>query len=575
MRRRAPAALLLAWLSAACGGGGSGGADPATFAGPAAPGSTPSTDPANPAASPTGGGAGSGSGDIAAGNEAPGSMIPLGEPSMPGSTPPAGAPLEDPLPRSTPEAEGLSSAGVLALVSALASGQAGEIHSLMLLRHGKVVAEGWWAPYAPEDLHVLYSVTKSFNATAVGFAVAEGLLGIDDLLVPHFADMAPATVDPELSAMTIRHLLTMSTGHTTDSIDAMRQRSDGQWTRSFLEGDVPNPPGTNFLYNSGAAYMLGSLVQRVTGSTVEEYLRPRLFEPLGITHELWGQSQERVNLADGGLSVRTEDLAKFGQLYLAGGVWKGEQLLPEGWASAATAMQVSTGNNDNNWGYGYGFQFWRSQVGYRADGSLGQFAFVLPDEDMVLAITSGTNDTNGVMNIVWQNLPAIMGDGSTVEDPAGLGALRERLAGLALAMPAGQASSPLAADVSGRRYVVTGTSSLGMTALALDFSGASPVLTIEDGDGVHALTVGSGQWARQRTGYRKHINELFDTPEQGVAVSGAWSAENTFVARLVFNETPYSMTTTFGFEGEQVRVSSTYNVRWGTPSEPEITATRE
>jgi hypothetical protein len=393
--------------------------------------------------------------------------------------------------------------------------------------------------------------------------------------VPHFADMAPAQVDPELAQMTIRHLLTMSTGHTTDSIDAMRQRSDGQWTRSFLEGDVPNAPGTNFLYNSGAAYMLGSLVQRVTGSTVEEYLRPRLFEPLGITEEIWGQSQEGVNLTDGGLSVRTEDLAKFGQLYLQGGVWNGEQLLPAGWAEEATARQVSTGNDDNNWGYGYGYQFWRSQVGYRADGSLGQFVFVLPEQDIVLAITSGTNDTNGVMNIVWQNLPAIMGDGSTDEDPAGLAALRERLAGLGLALPAGEPSSPLAADVSGRRNVVAGTNGLGMTARSLDVSGASPVLTIEDADGAHALTVGAGQWARQRTGYRKRINELFDTREQGVAIAGAWSAENTFVARIVFNETPYTMTTTLSFEGEQVRVNSTYNVRWGTPSEPEITATRQ
>lgn len=573
MRRRASAALLLSWFSAACGSGDSEPVDPGTFVAPGAPAPGSSTDPATP---PTPGAPATGENSSpSSGGEGPSSELPLGDPSLPASTPGVGVPTAAALPRSTPEAEGLSSAGLLALVSALESGQAGEIHSLMLLRHGKVVAEGWWAPYAPEDMHVLYSVTKSFNSTAVGFAAAEGLLSVDDLLVPHFADLAPAQVDPEVAQMTIRHLLTMSTGHTTDSIDAMRQRTDGQWTRSFLEGDVPNAPGTNFLYNSGAAYMLGSLVQRVTGMTVEQYLGPRLFEPLGITQEIWGQSQEGVNLTDGGLSVRTEDLAKFGQLYLQGGVWNGQQLLPAGWAEDATSMQVSTGNNDNNWGYGYGYQFWRSQVGYRADGSLGQFAFVLPEQDIVLAITSGTNDTNGVMNIVWQNLPAIMGDGSTNEDPAGLAALRERLAGLGVALPAGQPSSSLAADVSGRRYVVAGTNGLGMTALTLDVTGASPVLTIEDADGAHALTVGSGQWARQRTGYRKRINELFDTPEQGVAVTGAWSAENTFVTRIVFNETPYTMTTTLAFEGEQVRVNSTYNVRWGTPSEPEITATRQ
>ena len=542
---------------------------PALGASPAQPTSAgPSPEPGAPV---TGGGA-----NAAPGGEAAGSELPLGDPALQGSAPSAGLPLPSPLPRSTPEAEGLSSAGLLALVSAL-DGGAGEIHSLMLLRHGKVVAEGWWAPYAPEDMHVMYSVTKSFNSTAVGFAVEEGLLSVDDLLVPHFADLAPAQVDPELAAMKVRDLLTMNTGHQSDSIDAMRQRTDGQWTRSFLEGDVPLTPGTYFFYNSGAAYMLGALVQRVTGMTVEEYLRPRLFEPLGITREIWGQSEERVNLTDGGLSVRTEDLAKFGQLYLQGGMWNGTQLLPAGWAADATAMQVPSVNSgtievNNNWGYGYGYQFWRSQVGYRADGSLGQFAFVLPEQDIVLAITSGTSDTNGVMNLVWQNLlPAIVGDPQP-EDAAALAALRERLAGLGLSMPAGEPSA-LAADVSGRRYAMA-QNALGVSAVTLDFAGASPSLAIEDADGLHTLTVGSGQWARQRTGYRKHINELFDTPEQGVAVSGAWSADNTFVARIVFNETPYTMTTTFAFEGEQVRVNSTYNVRWGTPSDPEMTGTR-
>ena len=585
MSRRACAALLLAHVSAACGGGDSGGAEPSTFIPPGASASGVSPGPSSAAPA-----SGQGTGATPAG-EAPSANIPLGDPTLAGNAPgnvPAGsasagsvptpasqpgAPVAQPLPRSTPEAEGVSSAGVLALVSALESGQAGEIHSLMLLRHGKVVAEGWWAPYTPEDIHVLYSVTKSFNSTAVGFAVQEGLLGVDDLLVSHFADLAPAQVDPEMAAMKIRDLLTMSTGHETDSIDAMRQRTDGQWTRSFLESDVPRAPGSYFFYNSGAAYMLGALVQRVTGSTVEQYLKSRLFEPLGITQEIWGQSQEGVNLTDGGLSIRTEDLAKFGQLYLQGGMWNGQQLVPAEWAADATRLQVSSGNNDNNWGYGYGFQFWRSKVGFRADGSLGQFAFVLPDQDVVLAITSGTSDTDGVMNIVWDNLlPAIVGDAQP-EDPAALEALRARLAGLALPMPAGAPSAPLATDVSGRRYA-TAQNSLDISGLTLDFSGASPVLAIEDTDGAHSLSVGIGQWARQRTDYRKHINELFDTPEQGVAVSGAWSTDNTFVTRIVFDETPYTMNMSFTFEGEQVRVGTTYNVRWGTPSEPEITGSR-
>jgi CubicO group peptidase (beta-lactamase class C family) len=548
----------------------------------AAPG-TPASVGVTPAGSPPLGAAPAGSMGTGASpaGETPSADLPLGAapvPSVPGSS---GAPLASPLPRSTPEAEGLSSAGLLALVSAL-DGGAGEVQSMMLVRHGKVVAEGWWAPYSPEDIHVLYSVSKSFNSTAVGFAVEDGLLSLDDSIASHFTDLAPANIDPEMAAMRVRDLLTMSTGHEVDSIDAMRQRTDGQWTRSFLESAVPRAPGSYFLYNSGAAYMLGSLVQRVTGMTVEEYLTPRLFEPLGIRGQLWGKSAEGVNLTDGGLSVKTEDLAKFGLLYLQGGMWNGAQVLSAGWATDATARQVSTGNDDGNWSYGYGYQFWRSKVGYRADGSLGQFSFVLPDQDIVLAITSGTNDTDGVMNRVWDNLlPAIVGDPQP-ENPTALAALRERLAGLALSTPAGAPSSARSADVSGQRYT-TAQNSLGITGFTLDFAGQNPRLVIEDGDGAHSINMGlGGSWVRQRTGYRKHINELFDTPEQGLAATGAWSADDTFVARLTFAETPYTMTMTFRFTGdpgggsfgEQVRVNTAYNVRWGTPSEPEIVGSR-
>jgi CubicO group peptidase (beta-lactamase class C family) len=570
MSRSAPAVLLLAFLAACGGSDAADGSGLPPFAGPPAP--VPGAPPGAPGAPPATPGASPVDPGTATPAEATNGGLPLGMMPVP-SPPPASSASLMPLPRSTPEAEGLSSQGILNLVSAL-DGGAGEVHSMMLLRHGKVVAEGWWAPYAPDDIHVLYSVSKSFNATAVGFAVAEGLLSVDDLLVSHFPDRLPANVDAELALMQVRDLLTMSTGHEQDSIDAMRKRTDGQWTRSFLESDVQRAPGTYFLYNSGAAYMLGALVQRVTGMTVDEYLKPRLFAPLGITGELWGQSEEGVNLADGGLSVRTEDLAKFGQLYLQGGIWNGERVLSEQWAADATARQVSTGNDDGNWSYGYGYQFWRSQVGYRADGSLGQFSFVLPDQDIVLAITSGTNDTDGVMNLVWQNLlPAVL-DGAQPENPAALAALSDRLSALALPRPTGAPSSSLAADVSGRRYAVA-ASSQGITGVTLDFSQAQPTIVIEDADGTHPIAVGTGGlWAKQRTGYKKRINELFDTPEQGLAATGAWSADDTFVARLAFVETPYTMTATFRFEGEQVRVNIGYNVRWGATTEPEVIGTR-
>jgi CubicO group peptidase (beta-lactamase class C family) len=483
----------------------------------------------------------------------------------------------NPLPRSTPEAEGVSSRGVLELVTALEE-QVKELHSFMLVRHGKVIAEGWWAPYTPGDMHNMYSVTKSFNSTAVGMAVEEGLLGVDDLVTQFFPDLVPATPAPAFQTMTVKNLLTMASGHTQDPLDSMRAAPGGQWTKAFLESAVQATPGVTFFYNSGAAYVLGSIVQKVTGQTVEEYLRPRLFEPLGISNFLWGMSPEGVNLTEGGLAITTEELAKFGLLYLQRGQWNGEQIVSEQWATDATSKQISTGGDNGNWNFGYGYQFWRNTVGYRADGSLGQFSFVLPDQDLVLAITAATSNnggTNLAMNVVFQHL--LTGDMISTdvlpEDGAAHDELTAKLTSLALTVPEGADTSPLAADVSGKRYDVA-TNSQGITGVELAFTGETPVLTIEDADGPHVIPVGVGQWLRARTGFKKHINELFDTPDQAISARGAWRSDNTFDAKLAFTETPYTMNAVFAFNGDQVTVDMTYNVRWGSATEPQLTGTR-
>lgn len=555
-------------LSPACSSNGSGAREQTSFGVPdpnggAAPNATP---PGNvPGASPSAPGAAPG------GAEGPGAMPPL---SGQAPAPVAGADTSTRLPRSTPEAEGIDSRALLTFVQALDDAP-NELHSLVLVRHGKVVAEGFWAPYSAEDVHVTYSVTKSFNATAVGFAIQEGLLALDDTLVSHFPELAPAQPSDNLGAMQVRHLLTMSTGHAQDTMDRLRARADGQWTRAFFELAVENPPGAPFVYNSGAAYLLSALVEKVTGTSVAEYLRPRLFEPLGMKTPIWGTSPEGVNLGDGGLSVRTEDLAKFGLLYLQGGQWNGERLLSEAWVAEATGAMVSNGNSESDWNAGYGYQFWRNRLGgYRADGSLGQFAFVLPEQDTVLALTSATEDMAGVMNLVWTHLLPALGPAPLPEDTAAQAALGSKLAELALPAPQGGAESPRGAEVSGSRYL-TGGNPYGVQSVQLDFApGQDATLHIQDADGTHTIRVGLSGWVRGRTGFRKRINELFDTPEQGIAARGAWSDESTFVTQLVFNETPYTMNTRFRFEGDRVFVDTTYNVRWGDDSEAQIIGAR-
>ncbi len=309
------------------------------------------------------------------------------------------------LPRSTPEAQGIPSAAVTAFLAAVEQHDCG-LHSLMLLRHGHVVAEGWWSPYTPSAPHMLYSLSKSFTSTAIGLAVAEGRLSVDDPVLAFFPAEAPRKPSANLAAMRMRHLLSMSTGHDHDTTEYLWKRRDGDWPRAFLTRPVAYAPGTHFLYNTGATYMLSAIIQRVTGQTLLEYLRPRLLEPLGIEGATWQTCPRGVNTGGFGLSIKTEDIARFGQLYLQRGMWQGRRLLPEAWVADASAAQVSNATNTEvDWQQGYGYQFWRCRHGaYRGDGAFGQFCVILPDQDAVVAITAGSPNMQAVLNLIWAHL---------------------------------------------------------------------------------------------------------------------------------------------------------------------------
>jgi CubicO group peptidase (beta-lactamase class C family) len=476
------------------------------------------------------------------------------------------------LPRGTPEAEGMDSAGVLSLVDAL-DHQIDSVHSVMLLRHGRVVAEGWWSPYAAGDAHILYSVTKSFTSTAVGFAVQEGRMSVNDRVLSFFPDLAPANPAEKMKAMRVRDLLRMTTGHEHDSMPLLRAHKDGAWTRAFLETEVEHKPGTHFLYDSGGAYMLAAIVQRVTGMTVEKYLQPRLFEPLGIEQHFWGRSPEGVDLGDGGLSLKTEDLAKWGQLYLQKGVWKGGRVLSEEWIEAASSLQASNGSDpDGNWDHGY--LIWLNKTtGYRADGAQGQFCFVLPKYDAVLAVTSGTSRLSDLMDVVWKYLLPAFRPAALPPNDAAQAALVRRLGSLALPVQAGAPYSPLERVVSGRSYSLEGNER-DLKSVGIDFSGGNPVLTIVDGDGTHRIACGLGQWVRGRTDFYGRISDLYDRDSQGIAACGAWTGDDTFTAKLCFDETPYTLTLSFKFAGDRLLLDVKHPLRWEPIRHLEISGAR-
>lgn len=319
------------------------------------------------------------------------------------------------LPRSTPFAEGIDLRGVAAFLGSIDE-IAKDIHSFILVRHGKVVAEAWWEPYERDTPHVLYSLSKSFCSTAVGFAVGEGLISLDDPLIQFFPDDLPEVVSPNLAAIKIRHLLSMSCGHADEP-----WRESENWVETFLQHPVPFEPGTHFVYNSLSTYMCSAIVQKVTGQKIVDYLKPRLWEPLGIDDPSWETCPRGINTGGWGLKLSTESIAKFGQLFLQDGVWEGKRIVPEGWVAEATQKHVSNGDDPaSDWAQGYGFQFWRCKHNaYRGDGAFGQYCVVMPDQDAVLAITSSMGDMQSPLNLVWDLLiPAMEGPSLSVPVPA-------------------------------------------------------------------------------------------------------------------------------------------------------------
>ncbi len=483
------------------------------------------------------------------------------------------------LPRSTPEEQGIASAAILEFVKAAdeQSVTTNAIQSFMLVRHGHVVAEGWWSPYGPDIPHKLFSLSKSFTSTAVGLAIADGKLSLDDTVLSFFPEDAPTNPSTCLKAMRVRDLLIMSSGQDSNTVahldEAMRNstHSGEKITRAFLAAPVACKPGTLFIYNTPGSYLLSAIVQKVTGQIVFDYLQPRLFEPLGIKNPTWEASPQGITFGGVGLSIRTEDIARFGLLYLQKGEWDGKQLLPASWVETATARQTSNGSEPtSDWDQGYGYQFWRCRHGlYRGDGAFGQFCIVMPQQDAVVAITSGTRDMQAVMNLVWDKLLPAMQPTPPPANAESDRKLERTLAGLTLHQPQGTATSAIAAQVSGRTYLFP-TNTQNIDAMTFEFKGPDTTLIVRSLGQEYRLACGSGVWKPGRTAFTAGVDSWVAAPvEQPVAASGAWTADDTYTVKLAYYETPLAITFTCRFAGDRVLLLNVeYSVNFGPTNPP-------
>lgn len=467
------------------------------------------------------------------------------------------------LPRSTPEAEGVSSQHILNFLDAVAKTDH-EFHSIMILRHGKVVAEGWWNPYRPDLKHTMYSVSKSFTATAVGFAVSENKLSVEDKVISFFPEVTPSTISPNLEALKIIHLLSMSVGQPTDPTGMVAISEN--WARTFLGTNIVHEPGTQFLYNSAATYMLSAIVQKVTGQKILDYLTPRLFQPLGIRGIDWEIDGQGINVGGWGLRLKTEDMAKFGQLFLQKGMWKGKQVLPAAWVEEASTMKIMQNpkatqaqKDSSDWLQGYGYQMWRSRNNsYRGDGAYGQYILVLPQLDAVIAITSETTNMQTELNLVWKYLLPAFSD-QKISDAKAYKKLKARLASLSLPVPINLAAKADASSISGKTYAIV-SNDRRLNNFNLEFKDGICRLNLMTDSVPHSIDFGYGKWVRgETTKYGPYLVAGARANRTGLApfkTEGAysWIHERMIELKLRYIESPHTETIQIAFGDPYTKV---------------------
>jgi hypothetical protein len=460
------------------------------------------------------------------------------------------------LPRSVPEAEGVSSKAIITFLDSAATSKH-EFHSFMFLRHGKVIAEGWWNPYRPDLKHTLYSTSKSFTATAVGFAIKEKKLSLDDKVISFFPEYLPDTVNAFLAELKIKDLLSMSAGQRRES-----STTGSGWVKAYLETPVVNEPGTKYRYSSLASFMLSAIVQKVTGEKVIDYLTPRLFNPLGIEGVDWETNPEGINTGGWGLRLQTEDLAKFGQLYLQKGKWNGKQILPEKWIEEATSLKIyqnpdlsqSKRDSSNDSMQGYCYQFWRARHNsYMANGAFGQFILIMPEKDAIVVFTAESSDMWGELDLVWKYLYPGIKNESLPEDEKSVVELKERLASLALPIPAKSNNEAMSSKVPGKTISLA-ENQRQIQSLSLQFRDELCLLNIKTDTGSYDLSFASGSWQLGETTmhgpnlFTRSKGNLAGLPPFKIAGAYTWKDDRSLELTLRYIDCMHTERIIFNFE---------------------------
>ncbi len=496
--------------------------------------------------------------------------------------------VRKPLPTAQPEEVGIRSTDILDYLDSLEASDT-EMHGLMILRHGKVCCRGWWTPYGPGLRHGLQSHTKTYAATAVGIACREGLLRLDEPVLDIFPEYAPKGPSENLKLLKVRDVLCMGCGMDTMPVPSK------DWIRDFLHTPVLHRPGTTYMYNSFGSTLLGAMVRQRSGLGLHDYLKPRLFDKLGIDSDnlRWVRLPDGMEVGGGGLFATTEDNLRLMKLYLDGGVWEGERILSQEYVRLATTNQNDSATESRNNPLatdnflGYGFQIWmcKPKGAYRADGAMGQFTIVLPDLDMIIAINetaAGAGPAQRTLDLTWEFVKKITDEGPLPQDAEHAALLSRRLHRLNIGNPETAELSPYAASLTGREFRVIsgGFGPYGGNFMSGEL--ADPIsrfgLTFDEAGCLWSYTTKSGKQETVRVGLRgERFTNLIGNPGDPTRTylcNGLWTGDREFRLVCRFVESCVEDRYTLRFDGDLVHIQADNNSAFRGPEPMKIEAER-
>ena len=465
-------------------------------------------------------------------------------------------------PSTSPESVGIPSRAILRFLDRIDGERIG-MHGFLLVRHNRIAAEGYWAPWSADRKHRMYSVSKSFVSLAVGLLADEGKLSLDDPICAHFPDKLPDEVHPWLAATTVRDLLTMSTPFS----DTAYTNKGPDWVRAFLSKTATHPPGSVFQYDTGGTVVLTALVERLSGQSLLDLMRPRFLDPIGFSPDAFCiRTPEGGAWGGSGVVCTLRDLSRVALACLNGGMWGNEQVLPPQYVRAATAKQIDNTLTGN---CGYGYQIWREPGnGFAFCGMGSQYAVGLPDRDVLFACiadTQGAPAGSPILDVARQELYPHLSDAPLPEDADACAALADRIEGLATLPMPGSSDSPVASDIDGVWYALE-DNPMGITRTRLSFDGDGGVWEYTNAQGDNALPFGLGRLQPgefpQRNYHMEQIGTVPGTRYECLA-SAAWVDEATLNMEVLVTDIHLGgLRISFAFKGEEIAVFMTKQAEW-------------